>query len=202
MASSPTDICNLALSHLGISSELGNMETERSAEAAACRRFFETARDATLRDFPWPFASKSAVLGLVEEEPNDEWGYSYRYPSDCVAIRRMLGGLRNPTRATRVPYVIGQDATGLLIYTDTENAEMEYTARTSNTYLFPSDFVMAFSFRLSAYMAPRVTGGDPYKLAERSLRMYEYEIEKARARALGEGQVDIEPDSEFISARN
>ena len=55
--SSKTVICNLSLSHLGISKEISNIDTERSAAAEACRRWFNLARDETFRDFNWPFAT-------------------------------------------------------------------------------------------------------------------------------------------------
>src|SRR5688572_11149621 len=109
---SETEIANLALSHLGVGKEIANLETERSQEAVACRRFYDTARDATLRDFSWPFATKIAVLGLIEADPNDEWDYSYRYPSDCLQLRRILSGVRNDTRDSRVPFKLAHDDSG------------------------------------------------------------------------------------------
>ena len=68
-----TQISNIAISHLGIGLEIQNLETENSAEAKACRRFYETSRDAVLGDFEWPFATKIIELNLVEEGPNTEW---------------------------------------------------------------------------------------------------------------------------------
>src|SRR5665648_440114 len=96
--SSATEICNMALGHLASGKEIANLETERSAEAIACRRFFDSARDAVLRDFSWPFATKIKALSLIEEDPNSEWAYSYRYPTDCLNFRRILSGTRTDTR--------------------------------------------------------------------------------------------------------
>lgn len=198
---SDTEICNLALSHLRVAKEIANLETERSQEASACRRFYETARDASLRDFAWAFATKISTLPLVEEDPNDEWAYSYRYPTDCLKIRRILSGDRNDTRDTRVPYKIIQDSSGLLILTDKEDAELEYTIRADDPQRYPADYIMALSFRLAAYIAPRVTGGDPFKLGERAMRMYMLEVGMAQGSDLNEEQPDVTPDSEFIRAR-
>lgn len=86
--SSSTEISNMALSHLAISREIAALDTERSQEAQACRRFYETVRKTVLRDYPWPFATKFATLALVEDDPNSEWDFSYRYPSDCLNARR------------------------------------------------------------------------------------------------------------------
>ena len=79
MASSKTEIANLAISHLGIGKTIANLELEKSQEAIACRRFYDTVRDSSLRDFPWPFAGKIQALALV----SNEWLYAYQYPSDC-----------------------------------------------------------------------------------------------------------------------
>lgn len=198
---SETEIANLAISHLGVGKEISDLTTDRSQEALACRRFYATARDQVLRDFAWPFAMKTVALGLVEEDPNDEWGYSYRYPSDAVELRRIISGERNDNRQGRVPYRIGRDASGLLIFTDEEDAELEYTLRETDTGRYPADFVMALSLRLAVYIAPRLTAGDPFKLSMRALDLYNYELSQARANAANEEQPEEPPESEFIRER-
>ncbi len=199
---SETEICNLALSHLNIGKEVANFETEKSEEASSCRRFYDTARDETLRDFPWPFATKFLTLALVATDPTTEWSYSYRYPTDCSFFRRILSGLRNDNRQTRVPYKISQDDVGLLVLTDTRDAVAEFTVKETDPSLYAADFIMAFSLRLAAMIAPRLTGGDPFKVGERALRLYQFEIQKARATAENEEQKEEPPESEFIRARD
>lgn len=199
--SSSTEIANLALSHLGVSKEIANLETENSAEANACRRFYEISRDATLRDFPWPFATKFVALGLVAEDPTDEWKFSYRYPSDCLRLRRLLSGNRTDHRQSRASYKITRDSSGLLLYTDLEDAELEYTLKETDTGRFPSDFTMALSLRLAAYIAPRVAEEDPFQLGQRALQLYQFELSRAQASALNEEQPDEDPQSEFIRGR-
>lgn len=198
---SETEIANLALSHLGIGKEIAVLETEKSEEAAACRRFYTILRDASLRDFPWPFCTRIIAVGLVEADPNDEWAYSYRYPANCMKIRRILSGTRNDNRQTRVPYKITQDDDGILIFTDKEDAEVEYTVKETNPERFSPDFITFLSLRLAAMVAPRLTRGDPFKMGERALRLYEYEVSKARATAVNEQQDEENPTSEFISGR-
>lgn len=198
---SKTEICNQSLSHLGIGKEIANFTTEASQEAQACRRFYDQALEATLRDFNWPFATKFAALGLIEEDPTTEWSYSYRYPTDCLKIRRILSGVRNDKRDTRVEYKVGQDDSGLLIYTDMEDAEIEYTLNATDPQFYPSDFTNALAFRLAMYIAPRLTGGDPFKMGDRAAKMYDYEVSRAKATALNEEQETVEAESEFIRAR-
>lgn len=199
---SKTGICNLALSHLGVGKEIANLETERSEEAAACRRFYDQTLEQVLRDFTWPFATKIATLNLIEEDPNEDWQFSYRYPTDCLMVRRVLNGTRNPSRQEREPYRISQDSAGRLIYSDREDAELEYTVTANDPALYPPDFSMAFSFRLAAYIAPRVTGGDPFKMGDRALKLYEIELGMAKSNSVNEEQDEELPNSEFIAARD
>lgn len=197
-----TDICNLAISHLGISKDIANVTTEQSAEAKACRRFLDIARETVLKDYNWPFATKMATLNLVEEDPNDEWAYSYRYPSYCLHARRILSGFRDDTDLTRIPYKITQDDQGILIYCNTENAILEYTLNTKNVDLFSSDFKVAFSYRLAYYIAPRITAGDPFGLGDKAFQKYVLEIQRASANAFNEDKSSLPLTTDSISARD
>src|SRR3972149_5101754 len=124
---SKVGIVNIALGHIGVGRAISNLETESSQEAITARLFYDLALETVLRDSPWPFAAKIAVLSLIEEEPNTEWAFSYRYPTDCIMFRRVLSGLRNDSRQSRAPYKLAQDDSGTIIFTDEEDAQAEYT---------------------------------------------------------------------------
>ncbi len=198
---SDTEIANLALSHIGIGKEIANLTTENSQEANASRRFFVPSRDEVLRDFPWPFATRFVTLGLIEDDPTEEWDFSYGYPSDAVRMVRLLSGIRNDNRQSKVSYKVVSGNSGREIYTDLEDAQAEFTFRETDTQRYPPDFVMAFSYKLAMRIAPRLTRGDPFKLQDRVLRFYMAEIAKAQATSANEEQVDEAPDSEFIRTR-
>lgn len=198
---SEVSICNRALSHLGIGRGIASLD-ERSAEAQACRDFYELMRDATLRDVPWPFASRYVTLALVEDLPVPEWLYSYREPANCLAFREIPNGIRPTTRVARIPYEILSDDDGGLIYTNRPLARGKYTAKVTDTNRFKPDFDHALSLRLAAAVAPRLTAGDPNKLGARAMQLYDYEIKKAMAAAMNEEQPEEAADSEFINARN
>jgi hypothetical protein len=189
--SSETEISNIAISHLGISKEIANLDTEASTEAKACRRFYDICRDTVLRDFNWPFATKSVALGLVGEDPTTEWQYSYRYPSDCIKLRRIFSGTRTDTNSS-----------GRLIYTDEQNAVIEYTEKVTDPTHYPPDFILAQSYRLAFMIAPRVSKGDPFKLGPAAYQMYLKMVGEAQANSWNEEQIDKKADSEFITTRN
>lgn len=199
---SKTEICNLALSSIGVGKEIANVDTEQSQEALACRRFYEIARDSVLRAFAWPFATVFADLGLVEEDPTDEWGFSYRYPPDCLMMKRIISGVRTDTRQSRVPYKIGKDDDGLLIYTDMEDPTVEYTSRADDVLRYPPDFILALSYLLGSMIVPRLSKGDPFKQGPQCLQLYSYQISRAMAAAGNEQQADLPTESEFIRERD
>lgn len=198
---SKTEIVNLALIHLAVGKEISNIETEQSTEAKTARQIYNICLDKVLSDFEWPFATKIVALSLVEEQPNTEWWYSYRYPTDCLFFRRILSGERTDSRQTRAPYRIASDSQGTLIFADMQDAEAEYTVRVENAAIYPADFQMAFSLLMGGMMAPKLTGGDQFKLGIRCLQLYDDAIRKAQSRAANEEQPDITPESEFIRER-
>lgn len=191
----------MALSHLGVGYQISNLETERSEEANAIKSFYNTAREFIQSNFPWPFLTKSELLALVEEDPTDEWNYSYRYPSDCLKVRRIFSPIRNDYRQSRVPYLMYRDDTGKLIYTDQEDARIEYSAELTEEEKWPADFILAFSAILAFYVAPRLTKGDPFKMRKDMLELYLSQLRSAEQRSLNEEQAEEVPLSEFQRAR-
>src|SRR4051812_11743332 len=109
-------VANLALAHLAISRAISAMN-EATQAARVMTQFYAQARDEALRDFNWPFARKFDALNQVAVNPIPDWGFSYRYPADCLFVRDVYVGTRRPLSATgRIPYIVGHDGTGRLIY--------------------------------------------------------------------------------------
>ncbi len=207
MASSTTEICNLALRHLACGKEIGTLATDRSEEGAALRRFYSISLDKILRDFYWPFATKLAALGEVtssedDDHPTEEWAYQYQVPSDCLRFRKIQSGIRNDTRASRIPYREAYGDSGTVIYTDQADAVGEYTVRVEDVLRFPPDFVMALSRLIAHHVAPSVTRGDPFQMAKANLEAYLMEASRASANAANEEQPDELPETASINARD
>lgn len=207
MASSNTEIANMALAHLGNGKDIADLDTENSSEARSIRRFYNVAREATLADFAWPFATKYATLALVSEygdtgHVTDEYDFAYRYPTDCLMLRRIKSGNRNDDRQDRVEYKIAQDDQGQLILTDTEEAEVEFTILIESESRYSAEFVLALSLRLAVYAAPQLTKGDPFKLGDRAMGLYQQAISRAQANAANEQQAAEDADAESIRARD
>lgn len=196
-----TEIGNLALGHIGVNKEIADLESEQSREAKALRRFWDICLEQMLRDHPFGFATKVADLNLVEEDPNTDWLFSYRYPSDCMFVRKILSGVNITTPVDPIDYKLSKDDTARLIMSNQEDAVVEYTVLITDWDNVPADFKMAFSFRLGVYIAPGLTAGDPFKIKTDCYNSYLLEISKAEANSINEESNDPDVDSEFVRGR-
>lgn len=198
MANSPEQICNMALSHVGHTQFIDSLENERSNEASVCNLHYVPSRDFVLQVFPWPEATKYATLGLVEETPNDDWLFSYRYPSDCLFVRRVSTVLGRAT-PDPPPFITAADDIGRVIYTNQENAKIEYTKRLVDTAQFSESLTQALAWYLAAMICPGLSKQP--KQADYAMRMFVVFSGMARSTSLNEQQQQAEPESEFMRAR-
>lgn len=194
-------ICNMALGFIGVNQFIDDLD-EASINAQTCRLYFEPVRHEILAgDFDWPFARRYRDLALVEEQPGDGWSYSYRYPSDCLAVRRVAThlGLRHP----RPPaYLIGSDPSGRLIYTDEPNARIQYTTDVPDASRFPAPFRTAMAWLLATYIAPSLSKTSNLQAVIQGLRaQHDGALRTAQVGAMNEHQAQKEPESEFIRVR-
>jgi len=205
-----TKIVNIALSRLGITKQLVSVATDNRPEASQARLHYVEAVEATLRAFPWPFATRYADLTLVAGTDslgvNDDWQYSYRAPSNMLFARRFVktDGSKRRYDPAPVTFRTGSDASGTLIYTDAavDDFALEYTVRvscvaTAGDALFRS----ALAWKLAHELAPGLAR-DEKKVAF-AWGMFERQIRIAEAVAANESQhEDDQPDAPWIEARD
>lgn len=187
------DIVNAALALLSVDMEVQNLASEDTIEARTARQFYDHARDGTLRAMHWPFATKIAALAGKAAAPNADWAFSYTYPADSVDIRKILDPLgRIPAGQSRIPFKRG---TGGLIFTNQDNASVEYTFRNDTPSEYTSDFRNAFSIRLAMKMAHRLVSIDKLKAVLEGLKaLYEEALQEAVSNALKESR-DFSPET-------
>jgi hypothetical protein len=198
MSFSQAAICNVALGHLGINRLITDLEAERTskAQAQACITHYDLALEVTLKAHPWPFAQRIATLATISGFTSDAWAYAYRAPSDCLTAHAINRTEADP-RGER--FKGGGDASGAIIYTNAEDAVLDYTARVTQPGLYPADFVEALAYQLAIRVAQPLA-------AEESLRQvardgYRRAISEAMTTAANEGAGLEQPEDEFIAAR-
>lgn len=192
----------MALAHLGASKPIADLDVDSTAEARACRIFYEESLKAVLAAFPWSFAKKELVLTRVGSAPTVNWRYSYRYPPDCLNFRYIQSGVdRQRTVQNAIKCELSSDATGELIYSDETAPIGVYTKNLTDVSKFPPNFVLAFSLHLAAMIAPMVTAGDPFKLGQRALGMWKIQYTVAANQNANQEQPDERVDSDLIRGR-
>ena len=224
MPTDQTAICNLALSRLGFSDPITDIN-EATVEARQCGMIYDQMLEATLRDFPWKFAQKYAELGLIRKHPNPEWTYEFALPSDCITAHKVVpphaqlynqdqisgsfGGpievnplnhIYSDLRYTGSDYTIAIGENGeRVLWCNQEKAHLLYTSRVTEEGLFDNAFTSAFAWRLAVELA--VPLGRDVALKDNAARMYYYELKAARSSSLNETRDRRKPDASFLNVR-
>lgn len=189
--SSQVTICNQSLLRIG--SDTINDIDEESAEAEACKMFYDDVRKSVLRAHPWNFATKTVDLGQ-DETALTGWTYAYTLPADClravkiVPVTTSVDPLQFEIRQRTL--VTEQDVPLTLLYVFDQTDEGAFDHR----------FVEAFSYRLAADLAMALTGNMHMQQQQYSL----YQTVLADARGVDAGERRSTNDDigmDFINAR-
>jgi hypothetical protein len=132
---------------------------------------------------------------------NGDWAYAYRWPSDCLFARRIVpvGGMGRQYSTAPIPFRVGRDRNGLLIYSNQADANLEYTVIDCG-YLYADDlFIDWFTWELACAMAPSLAKNE--KTFERCMRMSELAFNTAAAVALREHEPERPGDAEWVAER-
>lgn len=182
---SVVDICNLALGHLGDSATVASIDPpEGSAQAEHCARFYPIARDSLLEMAYWNFAMRRVSLANVTNNW-PEWKYAYAVPGDVLNVVAIHPSDAHDDYATSFvptdtpfwshnyspvvaagryvpqPFTIEMDEFGTpILYTNTENAIMRYSAYVTDPTQFSPLFTITLSWHLASMLAGPVIKGD------------------------------------------
>ncbi len=189
------EICNMALSRIGIASI--ESLSEASEPARVCSQFYDHARRVVLRRFPWTFATRRVQLAQLTDTPQD-YLYAYRYPSGCLYLRKLYNENYDNIPAL-TSYQLASDKSGQVIYTNEEKVSAEYTADIDDCGLFDEHFIDVLSWRLAAEMAFKLTGN--MQLTQMAEQQYSNLYLEAIANSEDEQNVKTADPYTFINAR-
>lgn len=191
-------LCNIALSRIGVSIPIASLD-EASVAAEQSKIFYDLVLDMVLARVDWGFARTSKALADLGSPPTG-WGFRYQYPTDCVQLRGLAPvGARRRRIEEIPPYDLSFHEGSKTIITDVEQAQMLYTARVTDTTLYPPMFANAFSWCLGAELVTPLSV-DPRR-RQMAREMYESELAVAAAVAANETVRDLPAECGFITAR-
>ena len=113
---------------------------------------YDTALEATLEAFAWPFATKRVELAQDSETPPFGWDYQYPIPADCVRITEVWDGASNDS-----DNISWKEEDGF-VKTDLEEFYIVYTYLVEDESKYSSMFAEAFEFKLGALLAMPLKG--------------------------------------------
>lgn len=213
-------IFNMALKNLGVSVGLqSTSQTDRNT--VVLNEYYDTAREKTLADHDWSFASAFRELtptGNTSMHP--KFAYEYDYPNNCVFIREvwlyqekdgtddsaisfynMISDYGSGSNIDKVEFEVASDEDGnKIIYTNVEPALVRFTRLVSEEVYYPPEFVMALSWYLAFLAAPAVTGAR-VKTSD-CLQIYKKMLSEAAVADSNELYKKDEYECDWIEARN
>jgi len=186
MSHDDVSICNSALRRIGQAPILSFDDLTETGRL--CALFFPVERDFILRNYPWNFANKRAIL--ARSATNPVWGFAYAYPlpSDFLRLVKTDG---EPYDDYKVE--------GRSIVTDDEVVKIKYTARIEDAAQFDADFAEMLAVRMSAVLAYPLTENNT--LTQNMWALYEaYEMDAYSADGQ-EGTPDAIEDRSLLDIR-
>ncbi|NCB43094.1 MAG: hypothetical protein EOM59_10805 [Clostridia bacterium] len=153
------DICNLALGHLGMRAITTTMLTANTDPSAiACNNFYDPARDDTLSEISWSFATVREALTVTTDTVLG-WDYIYTYPKNAMTVWCVFDESTVDEKYKQnfeVIYLPSSEKK--VVCSDLSDAYSDYTYKVTDTTIYSPKFIMAMSYRLAAAMAHTLTG--------------------------------------------
>lgn len=204
MASSKTKIFNLALSHLLLSRQVSETETDTvSNEVRVLNTFWPNALAITLQELDLDSLSEPITLELLEELNEGPWSFVYKYPIRCAYLRRIDSGFRIDNESTQIAKRIGIRNGQKVIFTNQEKAVAECVPGDINLEYLPPSAEMALSYQLAHLSSSLITGKGAARLKQELYANYVLHRENAKSIDSLENKTFYEPYeiSSFVNTR-
>jgi len=191
---SKINICNMALAQLG-QSPITSLEQENE-KARRLKLFYAPVRDEVLRTHNWAFARVQEALALLEEEPDAQDRFVYKYPAEALFIRRVFDEARS-----RMPFeeYYRTDLHSRVLLVPAGQAYADYTCRITDENLFDTAFIKSFSLALACDLAVALTADS--QLAAQLLQKYTLSLEEARRSNASETFATVPAEDAFTEVR-
>jgi hypothetical protein len=194
---SEVQIGKMALSFVGDEFDITDLDEETVVAEQVNLHFVDT-RNEMLRRYPWRFAKKYTSPATLTGTVPGNWDYMYTYITDAIWIRGIVDPLKGKVP---IKFEIARNSVNVkVILTDQDTAEFFYTQRVTNPADFDPEFVIAFSYALSARMAMSLTGDGG--IAQSLDLLARQKAMEAQVTDGNEGVEQEKPEASWITARD
>lgn len=198
-----TKIFNLALSALFLQKKISNADTDTSTETKILNVNWEPAFWIGLQELDLDSVSTSKALELIKEDPNPFWTYAYKYPNDCVFLRRIRSQHLTDDTETFIDKKIEMLDGEKVILTNEQFAVVEYIPNTVIPDNLTAEAAMFIAYKLARMSAPLIVGKNSKDVIQLIEARYQESLLSARAKDNAETSI-YQPEymrSEFVKAR-
>ena len=185
-------ICSNALRRLG--DQAITSLTDDSERARLCNAFYEDARDACLRGYPWNFAINRASLAKLTTAPAYGFANQFLYRNNPYCLRVL-----SMEFADSIFKIENDPTNGRVLLTDEDSANILYIGRITNTTLFDTMFVDVLTAKLALDLAYPITGS--VQLQGQMEKLYKAKLSEARSVDGQEGIIDDLVSNTFTDFR-
>lgn len=193
------DIANLALARLGAAATVSNMDPpDGSPHAEHCARFYPIARNSLLEMHAWGFATKRLQLAQVANN-NPVWSFAYAGPSTALSYLKVYAAGDEKPRA----FAVEADADGNdVIYTNQEDAILQYSVVVTDSTKFSPLFTDALAWLLASYVAgPVLKGNTGIKMSQACLKAFYSVKAQATVSDASDANTEVEHTVPWMEAR-
>ena len=190
------DIYNMALGFVGTRTVAS--PNERVPEAIQCELYWDTARRAALRDYPYGFAQRRVLLAekAMPDVYSGQWRFCYGVPDGALKIHAVHDG-RNREPLPRPWKTMNADG-GRIILSDVDEAMADVTMDVEEVSLWDELFVMAMARKLASLIAVPLLKNNSGKVQE-LVQLYKMAIPQADGQDASERASRMRPDAWLLS---
>jgi len=194
-------IYNMALGFIG--TRIIASPNENTPETIQCDLFWDNARRAALRDYPYPFAQTRVILGQLANFPGEyenEWQYAYSWPNKALKVHR-IHSQGKERRLHKEPYAVRVIDNITTVLCNIENAYAEITQDITEVSLWDDSFVSSMARKLACLIAVPLLKNNQAKVQELE-QLYAMQLQNIRSQSASEeeeNQLEI-PDT-WVLAR-
>jgi len=194
-------IYNMALGFIGTRTIAS--ANENTPEAIQCELFWDNARRAALRDYPYPFAQARINLALLAnfpEEYENEWQYAYSWPNKALKVHRIHSqGKENRLHKEQYAVRVIDDITAILC--NVKDAQAEITQDITEVSLWDDMFVASMARKLACLIAVPILKNNSQKVNEVE-QLYAMQLQNMRSQsASAEEEAQLEVPDSWLLAR-
>lgn len=160
---SKLDICNMALGFIGTRTIAS--ASENTPEAIQCGLYWERARRAALRDYPYSFAVRRVLLAekSLPAAYAAAWRHAYALPDGCLKVHAVRDSRE---RGRKRPFRLESDVDASLLLCDVPQAMASCTFDVEEVTRWDELFVMAMARKLAALVAVPLLKNNAGKVQE------------------------------------